>query len=114
VFGGENVPVEVWQEVASVEAFQNVFGTCNKPPMIYNLILLNLGRNDMVETNRNKKGIADTIGDVNEEEFLAQPPLFSVEEEEEEVDEDMMDFSQEDVVVVEDEEEDDSVAENFI
>ena len=57
---------------SSVEAFENVFG---KLPMIYNLILRNLGENDLVETNRGKKGVADTVGDVNEEEFHAQPPL---------------------------------------
>ena len=54
--------------------------------MIYNLILRNLGGNDLVETNQGKKGVADTVGDVNEEEFHAQPPLFpghNVEEEKE-------------------------------
>ena len=35
--------MEVWKEVASVEAFENVLG---KLPMIYNLILRNLGGND--------------------------------------------------------------------
>ena len=76
--------MEVWEEVASVEAFENVFG---KRPMIYNLILRNLGGNDLVETNRGKKGITETHGDANEEEFYAQPPLFpghNLDEEEKE------------------------------
>ena len=72
-----------------MEAFQNLFGKL--PPMICILILRNLGGNDLVETKRGKKGIANTIGDVNKEEFLAQPPLFTVEEEGDEVEEDVMD-----------------------
>lgn len=130
--------MEVWEEVASVEAFENVFG---KLPMIYNLILRNLGGNDLVETNRGKKGIAETHGDANEEEFYAQPPLFpghNLDEEEKEADDgnggggnetnnitvevkachsipDYVDYSQgmEDDVV-EDEDEDDFMVERFI
>ena len=56
--------MEVWDDVASVDAFKNVFG---KLPMIYKLILSNNGGNDLVETNRGKKGIAEMQGDASQE-----------------------------------------------
>mmetsp|Transcript_22699 Transcript_22699/g.53836 ORF Transcript_22699/g.53836 Transcript_22699/m.53836 type:complete len:948 (+) Transcript_22699:244-3087(+) len=56
--------MEVWDDVASVDAFKNVFG---KLPKIYSLILMNEGGNDLVETNRGKKGVAEMQGDASHE-----------------------------------------------
>ena len=95
--------------MASVDAFKNVFG---KLPVIYKLILSNNGGNDLVETNRGKKGIAEMQGDASQEggddanNVDATATL-----------EDYMDYAQgivDDDVVDDDGEEDDAFIEHII
>ena len=57
--------MKVWKDVASVDAFKNVFG---KLPVIYKLILSNGGGNDLVETNRGKKAAEEASGDASQED----------------------------------------------
>ena len=68
---------EVWADVASADAFENVF---NKLPNIYHNICSNLGGNDLVEANCGKKGAAAVEALTTNE---SDEPLFSLDEEEE-------------------------------
>ena len=101
--------MEVWDDVASVDAFKNVFG---KLPMIYKLILSNNGGNDLVETNRGKKGIAEMQGDASQEggdDANSNDATATLE--------DYMDYAQgivDDDVVDDDGEEDDAFIEHII
>jgi hypothetical protein len=98
--------MEVWGDVASVDAFKNVFG---KLPVIYKLILSNGGGNDLVETNRGKKGVEEASGDTSQEDndnANTGPSL-----------EDYVDYAQglvDDEVVDDDGEEDDDFLEQVI
>ena len=68
--------MKAWANVASKEAFLNVFG---KLPVIYNNIKRSRGGNNLVETRRGKAGLAKIAKIAEEEAEEDGEPLWPID-----------------------------------